>query len=118
MRAQRPPKPIKNVADDTIPCNTARCQIFKIMQTIQTFKSISGALASIHNCITANIVYIMTLNVCNKQYVGKTKMTLNKRINLHRSEWKTHIHRFPIEAHFSKSDNTFENTVVCCIEGN
>jgi len=31
----------------------------------------------------------MMCNVCNKRYVGEMSMALNKRMNLHWSDWKT-----------------------------
>jgi len=103
MIAFRRPKSLKNILvrakvkprqdspkGESRPCNTSRCQTCRLIPIAQTFKS--GAISTIkgcHTCKTSNAVYLMTCNVCNKQYVGETSMALNKRINLHRSDWKT-----------------------------
>ena len=74
------------------PCNTSRCQTCRLIPIAQTFKSKSWAISTIkgcHTCKTSNAVYLMTCNVCNKQYVGEMYMALNKRMNLHTSDWKT-----------------------------
>lgn len=104
------------------PCKTSRCQTCKTMSPTQTFKSCSGAMSSVkgtHNCKTANAVYLITCNICHKQYVGETKQALNKRMNLHRSDWKTRkFNRSPVAEHFNAADHSFENVELCCIESN
>jgi len=75
-----------------MPCNTSRWQTCKLMPIAQIFKSKDGAISAIkgrHTCKTSNAVYLMVCNVWNKQYVGETSMALNKRMNMHRSDWKT-----------------------------
>jgi len=56
------------------PCNTSRCQTCRLIPIAQTFKSKYEAISTIkgcHTCKTSNAVYLMTCNVCNKQYVGE-----------------------------------------------
>jgi len=105
-----------------MPCNKARCQTCILMPIAQTFKSRSMANSAIkgrHMCKMSNAVYLMTCNVCNKQYVGETSMALNTRMNLHRSDWKTRkFNRSPVASHFNKESHAFKNTVLCCIEAN
>jgi hypothetical protein len=59
-----------------------------IMLLTKTFSAKIGAKTSLKdmmNCKTANVIYLISCKVCNKQYVGETKLPLNK----HRSDWKT-----------------------------
>jgi len=81
-----------NPKGESMPCNKPRSQTRKLMPIAQTFKIRSGTIYAIkgcHICKTPNAVYIMMCNVCKKQYVGETSIALNKRMNLHRSDWKT-----------------------------
>ena len=104
------------------PCMSPRCQTCKLMRPTQTFKSVSGATSAVngrHSCKTANAVYLMTCNICNKQYVGETKLPINKRMNLHRSDWKTRkFNRSPVAEHFNEVGHSFDNVELCCIEAN
>jgi len=105
MIAFRPPKTLKDILvwakvkprqdspkGASRPRNTSRCQTCRLIHIAQTFKSKSEAISTIKGCHTrktSNAVYLMTCNVCNKQYVGEMSMALNKRMNLHRLDWKT-----------------------------
>ena len=40
---------------------------------------------SIVSCNTQNLVYLLSCNNCNQQYVGETRQQLNKRMNTHRT---------------------------------
>jgi len=87
------------------PCNKSRCQ--RLVPFAHTFKYRSGTYSAIkwrHTCKTSNAVYLMTCNVCNKQYVGETSMALNKWMHQHRSDCKNRkFNRSPVAAHFNKS---------------
>ena len=104
------------------PCNTSRCLTCKIMCQTHSFNSKSGAISSIrgtHNCKSSNVVYLITCNVCQKQYVGETIQALNRRINLHRSDWHTRkFNRAPVAEHFHEIGHSFDNIELCCIEAN
>ena len=44
-----------------------------------------------------------------KQYAGETKLQLNQRINLHRSDINTHkLERSPIAEHIHMTGHTFQ----------
>ena len=50
----------------------------------------------------------MTCKQCQKQYVGETKLQLNQRINLHRSDVNTHkLERSPIAEHIHTTEHIF-----------
>jgi len=105
MTAFRRPKSLKDILvrakvkprkdspkGESKPCNTSRCQTCRLIHIAQTFKSKYGAISTIkecHTCKTSKAVYLMKCNICNKQYVGETSMALNKRMDLHKSDWKT-----------------------------
>ncbi|XP_060598432.1 uncharacterized protein LOC132752158 [Ruditapes philippinarum] len=104
------------------PCGTPRCQTCAVMLLTKTFSSKIGAkisLKDIMNCKTANVIYLISCKVCNKQYVGETKLPLNKRMNLHRSDWKTRkFNRSPVAEHFHLEGHSFKDVSLCCIEHN
>jgi len=61
----------------------------------------------------------MTCKQCQKQYVGETKLQLNQRINLHRSDVNTHkLERSPIAEHIHTTGHTFSDISLCCIDHN
>ena len=64
---------------------------FKLMCVTQSFTQTStGATTNVEvnaYCKMRNIVYLMTCKQCKK--IGETKLQLNERINLHRSDVNT-----------------------------
>ena len=105
------------------PCGTHRCQTCNLMSVTQSFtQTTTGAIINIKvnaNCKTRNIVYLMTCKQCQKQYVGETKLQLNQRINLHRSDVNTHkLERSPIAEHIHTTGHTFSDISLCCIDHN
>ena len=72
------------------PCGNKRCFTCKLMTQTQIAKSSSGASVKLKrqtNCISENVIYLITCTQCGKQYVGETKRVLNERMNGHRSDW-------------------------------
>ena len=58
-----------------------------------TVKSPSSATVRLRqntDCTTENVVYLISCSSCNKQYVGETKGSLNKRMNDHCDDWRHH----------------------------
>lgn len=105
------------------PCGRARCQTCKMITTSQTIKSSSGAIVKLRhdtNCITENVVYLISCSKCEKQYVGETKGPLNKRMNGHRDDWRhRRFERSPVAEHFCSSEHDFlSHASVCCIDHN
>lgn len=102
------------------PCNVPRCQTCHMMSPACTFKSATGAISSItgnYNCKTSNAIYLMTCKVCKKQYVGETKLSISRRINLHRSDYNTRrFKRSPVAEHFSHENHAFGDISLCVIE--
>ena len=105
------------------PCGTHRCQTCNFMSVTQSFiQTTTGAIINIKvnaNCKTRNLVYLMTCKQCQKQYVGETKLQLNQRINLHRSDINTcKLERSPIVKHIHTTGHTLSDTSLCCIDHN
>ena len=63
-----------------------------------------------------NIVYIISCNKCNMQYVGETENTLHIRMNGHRSDITTKKLDKPVAAHFNQPDHSLEDLRVMGIE--
>ena len=74
-------------------CNKARCKTCPNFSTLKTFSSnVTHKSYSIKNpsgvnlsCKSQNVIYLLSCNICNFQYVGETTTPLNERINRHRT---------------------------------
>ncbi|KAK3756747.1 hypothetical protein RRG08_018469 [Elysia crispata] len=70
------------------PCNIPRCMTCTSITSSTTFTSTitRKSYNILHNlsCHSHNVIYLITCNLCNKQYVGLTSQTLRKRFNTHR----------------------------------
>ena len=92
-------------------CKTCPNMIFKkqISSNItnQTYPIINHSNENI-NCHSQNLVYILTCQGCNQQYVGETTIPLHKRINIHRTS-KTGCEI--VIKHFDKTCKAFSFTI-------
>ncbi|XP_053376905.1 uncharacterized protein LOC123530291 [Mercenaria mercenaria] len=99
---------VKSATDTTSsgqsgPCGAPRCQTCTTMPSTSTFLSSNGSKSA----------------SVNGHAVGETKQTLAKRMNLHRSDWKTRkFNRSPVAEHFNMEGHTFADILLCCIEFN
>ena len=74
-------------------CNDSRCKTCPMLSVeIEIHSNVSNkfyacinAETSILSCRSQNLVYLLTCNVCNIQYVGETCNRLNMRMNSHRT---------------------------------
>ena len=78
---------------DIIKCHSGRCltcpklstsKSFQSNITHQTFDVINHSSENL-NCHSQNLIYLLSCNRCNIQYVGETTIPLHKRINIHRT---------------------------------
>ena len=60
------------------------------------------------NCLSKNLIYLMECSICNKQYVGKTQTTLERRINGHRSDVKCKNEPIAADKHFRLAGHEFD----------
>jgi hypothetical protein len=104
------------------PCKASRCQTCKNMTQTDVFHNNTGTISSIkgrNSCKSNNAIYLMTCKKCGKQYVGETKMPVSRRMNLHRSDWKTRkFSRSPVAEHFCSDQHSFDDISLCVIETN
>ena len=74
-------------------CASRRCMTCPKLSTSSTFQSsvtsknykIINHSGETISCHSQNLIYLLTCNNCNLQYVGETTIPLNKRINIHRT---------------------------------
>ena len=67
-------------------------------------------------CKTKNIVYLISCDKCNMQYVGETENALHIRMNGHRSDITTKKLDKPVATHFNQPDHSLEDLKVMGIE--
>ena len=72
------------------------------------------------NCNTSNIIYLLTCNCCNFQYVGETSQTIYNRCKQHRSDIKAGKKNTYLVQHFKNgrcNNATFTFQVIENLEG-
>ena len=82
-----------NINDFVEKCDNNRCKTCPSLNT--TAKVTSNITNRTYNCInkestnasckSQNLIYLLTCNICNQQYVGETATQMNIRMNTHRS---------------------------------
>ena len=69
-------------------CNSCRCKTCpNTAETVSFQSSTDGQTYRINqslSCYSHNVIYLITCNQCNKQYVGQTSQTLRQRFTNHR----------------------------------
>ena len=73
-------------------------------QKIQTRSKVS----SLERNTRSNLIYLMECLICYKQYVGKTQTTLEKRINVQRSDVKCKNEPITADKHFRLHGHEFD----------
>ena len=56
-----------------------------------------------------NVIYAARCKKCDLLYVGQTKLQLNQRFNIHRSDVKLHPDRCELPKHFNDNTCSFED---------
>jgi sulfur relay (sulfurtransferase) complex TusBCD TusD component (DsrE family) len=74
-------------------CGHARCRYCKGIVLANNFKSSAtnkeyNNITEMANCNSKNVIYLITCNTCQMQYVGETGRALKERLNNHRSDIK------------------------------
>ena len=77
-------------------------------------------MSPVTNCMTQNVVYLISCGKCGTQYVGENKGPLNIRMNGHRDDWRhKRFERSPTTEHFCLQGHDFlSHASVCCLESN
>ena len=119
VRAEvKPPTP--PTPGDNAPCGSRRCKTCQLIKRTNTFTSnTTGRRYIIRNqftCKTKNIIYMISCDRCNMQYVGETENALHIRMNGHRSDITTKKLDKPVAAHFNQPNHSYEDLRVIGIE--
>ena len=70
-------------------CTDKRCQTCPVTITNSTYRCKNGTTLqrnSTMDCKSRDLVYMIICSNCENEYIGETGQTLNKRMNLHRSD--------------------------------
>jgi len=86
------------------------CTIFKSTAYNKTFNIKANC-----NCSTNDIIYLITCQLCNIQYVGESGQNLRDRMNNHKSTIRTNK-KTPIAIHFNSPHHTMDHLSVTIIE--
>ena len=106
-------------------CSNTRCktcpnlisnQLIKSNITGKTFTAINHSNNAI-NCHSQNLVYLISCNKCNLQYIGETTIPLHKRMNIHRTS-KSGCQHFITHFNGSCKGYTFNIQVLEKLKGN
>jgi hypothetical protein len=73
-------------------------------------------------CKTANMMYVISCDICGKQYVGATGNALNIRMNNHRTTIRSTSgqsqHKLPVGRHFRLRDDGITTFTIVPLEHN
>ena len=91
------------------------CDFFMSKITNVKFQPILKSCASL-NCITENVIYLISCKQCDLQYIGETKNSIQKRFTGHRSLINSGKSNQLIHNHFHKENHDLSNCVIIPIE--
>ena len=94
----------------------ACCKLYGSFATTITSNSTheSIQLKQYTNCHTQNVIYLITCDKCQEQYVGETGNSIHTRANQHRSDITVGNKNIPTVRHFKRCDR--ENMKLTVIE--
>ena len=100
-------------------CGKPRCQVCPFIITDETFTP-PGSSCIIRppplNCDTANVVYLLCCNVCEKgNYVGQTGTKFRLRFNNHKKTILDKSVNYPVPKHFSNNLNHSLSNLRCIL---
>ena len=105
-----PPTPITIPRERYPICRKFPCKICMDMIKTKSFYSHSTQrryktnLTDKPNCQISNLIYLITCNICKKQYVGETKRTFETRIKEHLADIKHNRYK-PVSRHMNNHNN-------------
>ena len=100
-------------------CGSVRCKTYFSRKyftnnvTKRLYKVLSSSTSM--NCVSENIVYLITCKRCGVQYVGETSQKLRNRLKNHRSSLKR-LTSLYLYHHFSSDGLTVDNIAIMPIE--
>ena len=105
------------------PCYQPRCLTctthLNSSQVISNRNNHSYPIRGNFHCKSSDIVYVMTCNVCNIQYVRETSNTMNSRCRGHESSIRTEKDH-PVAIHYRSYNHTIDDYPITIVdkEGN
>ena len=94
-------------------CNKTRCRLHNIIKTKTTFKcpqtKTEYQIRTDLNCHSVNVVFLITCNLCKKQYVGQTQNQLQIRTGCHKYNIRLEVDT-PAANHLNLPDHLLEET--------
>ena len=101
------------------PCRSKRCSCCKhVPGTKHITSSNNGMIFPLKdklNCLSSNIIYVISCSLCHKQYVGETGRTLRQRLNNHRSNIGCDKGD-PVADHFNLPLHNLAHITICPIQ--
>ena len=91
------------------------CHFFKSNITNVKFRPILKSCLSL-DCMTENVIYLISCKICDLQYIGETKNNINKRFSAHRSSINSGKSNQLIHDHFHKENHDLSNCIIIPIE--
>jgi hypothetical protein len=112
-----------------VKCTNKRCLAcprFPTTQITHVTSHVTGQrfVLSGHNltCKTTNLIYLISCNICGKQYVGETGDSLNKRLNNHRSSIRSKPgsphYKLPVGKHFRLKNHCVSSFTIVPLDHN
>lgn len=103
----------------TTRCTNTKCRACSYIKPCSTIRSHTNCkdfktIGNI-NCKTSNIIYLISCNLCNQQYVGETSRPLADRVNTHLSCIRTNKDT-PVGLHFNMADHSLSHFAITGIE--
>jgi hypothetical protein len=100
-------------------CSSNKCRACSYIRCGSKFQSFTNKgtfpIRDRLTCKSTNLVYLITCNYCNLQYVGQTGRTLADRINDHLSTIRTKKSK-PIALHFNLPNHSIRDFAITAIE--
>jgi hypothetical protein len=96
-------------------CKACKNQSIDTNKFISTNRKNSFDITDNLTCSSSNLIYLITCNKCQKQYVGETGRTIRERLTDHRSAIKLKK-KTPIGIHFNLPNHSQSNLNIIGIE--
>ena len=101
------------------PCDNPCASCPYMTGNVSITSSSSGEIFNIqgsYNCQSKNIIYVLTCNNCNIQYVGQTSNSLNTRLRGHIYDIRHNNHAKPVSNHFNNGRCDVDDLNVTIVE--
>ena len=91
------------------------CTHMNTSQVISSKEKHSYPIRGNFNCKSNEIIYVMTCNICNIQYVGETTNSMNCRCTGHESSIRTNKDH-PVAIHYRSYNHTLDDYSITIVD--